>query len=122
MYKSIPKKLYTLDIYKKEDGISIWEVGNLAEAVDEYRKLFSLATIEDHKKLFKLHVLAYIIFNALWVGIFMTYGGSAPSWLMLYSIVGWGVIVILHYMIYVSGAEKRIKEMEECCLRECGMA
>lgn len=96
---------------------------NLAEEMmDEYRKLFSLATIEDHKKLFKLHILAYLVFNALWVFIFTTYQGDAPSWLVLYSIVGWGIIVILHYMIYVSGAEKRIKTMEETCLQECKMA
>lgn len=95
----------------------------MAEAVlDEYRRLFSLATIEDHKKIFKIHVLAYIIFNVLWVIIFMTYAAGAPQTLVLYSIVGWGLIVILHYTMFVSGAERRIKHMEESCLAECKMA
>jgi len=90
-------------------------------ALDEYRTLFSLATIEDHKRLFKLHVLAYLVFNILWVIIFTTYSTGAPSWLMLYSIVGWGIIVILHYVVFVSGAETRIRRMEETCLSQCKM-
>lgn len=83
-------------------------------ALDEYKRLFREATVADQMKLFNLHVGIYLVVNVIWVALnFMGTVKVMPDWGMYYPIVGWGLLVIVHYWFYVKGAENLCKLRED---------
>lgn len=86
----------------------------MAGTLDEYKRLFREATVSDQMKLFRLHIVIYLVVNIIWLVLYMM--GSIkiePSWAIYYSPVGWGILVIVHYWFYVRGAENLCKLREE---------
>jgi hypothetical protein len=90
------------------------QVGDkMAGTLNEYKRLFREATVSDQMKLFKLHVVIYLVVNIIWLALnMMCTIKIEPSWAIYYSPIGWGLLVIVHYWFYVRGAEKL------CMLRE----
>jgi hypothetical protein len=83
-------------------------------AIDEYKRLIREATVTDQMKLFKIHLIIYLIVNIVWLALYFM--GSiviTPAWAIYYSPVGWGILVIVHYWFYVRGAENLCKMREE---------
>lgn len=83
--------------------------------LEEYKRLFRDATIADQMKLFQLHIVIYLVVNAIWIALNMMGTIEAkPSWAIWYSPVGWGLLIIVHYWFYVRGAENlcRLREDE----------
>jgi hypothetical protein len=86
----------------------------MAGTLEEYKRLFREATVSDQMKLFRLHIVIYLVVNIIWLALNMT--GSVkiePSWAIYYSPVGWGILIIVHYWFYVKGAENLCKLREE---------
>lgn len=86
----------------------------MAGTLDEYKRLFREATVSDQMKLFRLHIVIYLVVNIIWLILNMM--GSIkiePSWAIYYPPVGWGILVIVHYWFYVRGAENLCKLREE---------
>lgn len=86
----------------------------MSGTLDEYKRLFREATVSDQMKLFRLHLVIYLVVNIVWLALNMT--GSIkiePSWAIYYSPVGWGILVVVHYWFYVRGAENLCKLREE---------
>jgi hypothetical protein len=86
----------------------------MAGAIDEYKRLIREATVTDQMKLFKIHIVIYLIVNIVWLALYFM--GSiviTPAWAIYYSPVGWGILVIVHYWFYVRGAENLCKMREE---------
>ena len=86
----------------------------MAGAIDEYKRLIREATVTDQMKLFKIHIVIYLIVNIFWLALYFM--GSiviTPAWAIYYSPVGWGILVIVHYWFYVRGAENLCKMREE---------
>ena len=86
----------------------------MAGAIDEYKRLIREATVTDQMKLFKIHMVIYLIVNIVWLALYFM--GSiviTPAWAIYYSPVGWGILVIVHYWFYVRGAENLCKMREE---------
>jgi hypothetical protein len=86
----------------------------MAGAIDEYKRLIREATVTDQMKLFKIHIIIYLIVNIVWLALYFM--GSiviTPAWAIYYSPVGWGILVIVHYWFYVRGAENLCKMREE---------
>ncbi len=86
----------------------------MAGAIDEYKRLIREATVTDQMKLFKIHIVIYLIVNIIWLALYFM--GSiviTPAWAIYYSPVGWGILVIVHYWFYVRGAENLCKMREE---------
>ena len=82
--------------------------------LDEYKRLFREATVADQMKLFRLHIAIYIVVNLVWLALNAT--GSIkidPAWAVYYSPVGWGMLVIVHYWLFVRGAENLCKLREK---------
>ena len=86
----------------------------MAGTLDEYKRLFRVATVSDQMKLFRLHLGIYIVVNIIWLAL-NTMGSVKiePSWAIYYSPVGWGLLIIVHYWFYVRGAENLCKLREE---------
>lgn len=86
----------------------------MAETLDEYKRLIREATVADQMKLFKIHIVIYLVVNIIWLAMNAT--GSIridPMWAVYYSPVGWGLLVIVHYWFFVRGAENLCKMREE---------
>jgi hypothetical protein len=86
----------------------------MADTINEYKKLFREATVADQMKLFQLHIAIYLVVNIIWLALNMN--GTVridPSWAIYYSPVGWGILVIVHYWVYVRGAENLCRLREE---------
>ncbi len=85
----------------------------MAGNMDQYKRLFRESHVEDQQVLFGLHVLIYIVVNALWVLLNMLLIPLRYRWLMFYPIVGWGTLLFVHWWFYVRNAEKLCKLKEE---------
>ncbi len=85
----------------------------MAGTIDEYKRLFREATVADQMKLFRLHIAIYLVVNIIWLALnMMDRIKIEPTWAVYYPLVGWGLLVIVHYWFYVRGAENL------CLLRE----
>ncbi|VVB71993.1 2TM domain protein [uncultured archaeon] len=86
----------------------------MVSTLDEYKKLFREATVADQMKLFKLHVIIYVVVNAVWLVLNMNGAIKIePVWAVYYSLVGWGLLIIVHYWFYVRGADNLCRLREE---------
>lgn len=85
----------------------------VAGNMEQYKRLFRESHVEDQQVLFGIHVLIYIVVNALWVMLNMLFVPLRYRWLMFYPIVGWGTLVFVHWWFYVRNAEKLCKLKEE---------
>ncbi len=82
--------------------------------IDEYKRLFRAATVSDQMKLFQLHIVIYLVVNIIWLALNMM--GTVkidPLWAVYYPLVGWGLLVIVHYWFYVRGAENLCRLREQ---------
>lgn len=86
---------------------------NMAGNMEQYKRLFRESHVEDQQVLFGLHVLIYIVVNALWVLLNMLLIPLRYRWLMFYPIIGWGTLLFVHWWFYVRNAEKLCKLKEE---------
>jgi len=92
----------------------VLEDERMASTMDEYKRLLREATVSDQMKLFQLHIVIYLVVNIIWLALNMM--GEVvihPPWAVYYSPVGWGLLVIVHYWVYVRGAENLCRLREE---------
>lgn len=85
----------------------------MAGNMEQYKRLFRESHVEDQQVLFGIHVLIYIVVNALWVLLNMLLIPLRYRWLMFYPIIGWGTLLFVHWWFYVRNAEKLCKLKEE---------
>ena len=86
----------------------------MAENYNEYKRVLREATISDQMKLFQLHLVIYVLVNAIWLALnAMNVININPAWATYYSPVGWGLLIIVHYVVYVRGAENLCRLREE---------
>lgn len=91
----------------------------MAGTLEEYKRLFRDATVADQMKLFQIHIVIYLVVNAIWIALnMMGTVHATPSWAMWYSPVGWGLLIIVHYWFYVRGAENLCRLREEAVERK----
>jgi hypothetical protein len=85
----------------------------MAGTLEEYKRLFREAHVEDQMKLFRLHLIIYLVVNAIWVALNYMYVLPEYRWLMYYPLIGWGLLVVVHYWFYIRNAEGLCKLREE---------
>ncbi len=66
--------------------------------------------VEDEKKGFSIHFIAYALVNALFIAINLTFDPKT-LW-FLYPLLGWGSGISMHYLFSVRWIEKELKERE----------
>ncbi len=85
----------------------------MAGNMEQYKRLFRESHVEDQQVLFGIHVLIYIVVNAIWAILNMLFVPFRYRWLMFYPIIGWGTLVFVHWWFYVRNADKLCKLKEE---------
>jgi hypothetical protein len=93
----------------------------MARDMDEYKRLFREAHVEDQQKLLGLHVVIYAIVNAVWVIINLVAVPSRLRWFMLYPIIGWGLLIFVHWWFYVRNAYGLCRIREQKIAARMGM-
>jgi len=85
----------------------------MASNLEEYRRLFRDSHVEAEETLWGIHVLIYIVVNALWVMINMLFVPSRYRWIVLYPLIGWGIMIFVHWWFYVRNAANMCMRKEE---------
>jgi len=86
----------------------------MAGSLDEYKRLFREATVADQMKLFNLHIGIYVVVNLIWLALnVMGTVKVDPGWAMYYPVVGWGLLIVVHYWFYIRGAENLCRLRED---------
>jgi uncharacterized membrane protein len=85
----------------------------MAGNLEEYKRLFRESHVEDQEKLFGLHIVIYSVVNMFWVMLNMTIVPPRYRWLMFYPIVGWGLLIFVHWWFYVRNAYGLCKLREQ---------
>jgi hypothetical protein len=84
----------------------------MAGNLEQYKRLFRESYVEDRHALLNVHVLVYAIVNAVWVILNKLFIPPKYRWLTIYPIIGWGVLIFVHWWFYVRNADRL------CRLRE----
>jgi len=77
---------------------------------ETYKEAFRRININDAKKGFKGHLIAYVVMNSILVVVNLA-TNPGKLW-CLGSIVGWGIGVVAHYVGGVKILEKKLMKME----------
>ena len=80
-------------------------------SLQQFIDAFIAIQIQDRKKGFKAHLISYVSINTILLVVnLMT--GPAKLW-SLGSILGWGIGIFAHYMMFVAGAQKKLQTMAD---------
>ncbi len=79
-------------------------------SLDEYKKAYREMEVEEGKKGFSVHLVAYVLVNAMLIAINLIYSPEA-IW-FFYPLIGWGIGISMHYLFGVRWVEKELKEKE----------
>ncbi len=78
-------------------------------ALEEYKKAYRETVAEEEKRGFSVHLVVYVLVNAMLIAINFIY--SEDIW-FFYPLIGWGIGISIHYLNAVCWIEKILKEKE----------
>ena len=79
--------------------------------LEEYKRAYREIVIEESKKIFKTHLIAYIIANIVLIVVNLV---LVPEYLWFYyPLIGWGVGVTMHYLFGVHWIDKKLERREK---------
>ena len=79
-------------------------------SLDEYKKAYREMEVKEAKKRFSVHLVVYVLVNAMLITINLIYSPEA-IW-FFYPLIGWGIGISMHYLFGVRWVEKELKEQE----------
>jgi len=79
-------------------------------SLEEYKKAYREIVSEDEKKGFSVHLVVYVLVNAMLIAINFIY--SPETIWFFYPLIGWGIGISMHYLFGVRWIEKELKERE----------
>ncbi|RLG25870.1 histidine kinase [Methanosarcinales archaeon] len=84
----------------------------MAEGIplEEYKKAYGEIVSEEEKRDFSVHLVAYVIVNAMLIAINFIY--SPDDIWFFYPLIGWGIGISMHYLFGVRWIQKEIKGRE----------
>lgn len=85
----------------------------MAVSFEEYKSIFRNLHVETEETLWGIHVLIYIILNSIWVMLNLLLVPSRYRWIMLYPVMGWGIMVFVHWWFFVRNANTLCMRREE---------
>jgi hypothetical protein len=77
---------------------------------DGYKKAYREIMAEEEKRDFLIYLVAYVLVNAMLVAINFVY--SPETIWFFYPLFGWGIGIIVHYLVVVRWIERGIKKKE----------
>lgn len=78
--------------------------------LEEYKKAYREIEKEDAESGFLVHLVIYILVNVMLIIINLLY--SAEVLWFLYPLIGWGIGLVMHYLVGVRLIEKEIIKKE----------
>ena len=79
-------------------------------ALEEYKKAYREMVSEEEKIGFSVHLVVYVLVNAMLIAINLLYSPEA-IW-FFYPLLGWGIGISMHYLFGIRWLEKKLKERE----------
>ena len=79
-------------------------------SLEKYKKAYREIVTEEKKKEFLIHMVVYILVNAMLITINFIYSPEV-IW-FFYPLIGWGIGISMHYLFGVRWIDKELKERE----------
>lgn len=79
-------------------------------SLEEYKKAYREMKAEDEKRGFSVHLVVYVLVNAMLIAINLIYSPEA-IW-FFYPLLGWGIGITAHYLGGVRWIESKLKKEE----------
>jgi len=79
-------------------------------SLEEYKKAYREIVAEDKKRGFSVHLVVYVLVNAMLIAINLIYSPEA-IW-FFYPLLGWGIGITAHYLGAVRWIESELKKKE----------
>jgi hypothetical protein len=79
-------------------------------SLEEYKKAYREMIAEEEKSDFLIHLVAYVLVNAMLIAINFIYSPEA-IW-FFYPLLGWGIGITVHYLNAVRWIERALKKKE----------
>ena len=79
-------------------------------SLEEYKKAYREIVSEDEKIGFSVHLVVYVLVNAMLIAINFIY--SPEDIWFFYPLLGWGIGISMHYLFGVHWIQKELKERE----------
>jgi len=78
--------------------------------LEEYKKAYREVVSEEEKRVFLIHLVVYVLVNAMLIAINFIYSPEA-IW-FFYPLIGWGIGITIHYLSGVRWIQKELEEKE----------
>lgn len=79
-------------------------------SLEEYKKAYREMRAEDEKRDFSVHLVVYVLVNAILIATNLIYSPEA-IW-FFYPLLGWGIGITAHYLGAVRWIESELKKKE----------
>ena len=79
-------------------------------SLEEYKKANREVVSEEEKRDFLVHLVVYVLVNAMLIAINFIYSPEA-IW-FFYPLIGWGIGISIHYLSGVRWIQKELEEKE----------
>ncbi|KAF5429798.1 2TM domain-containing protein [Candidatus Methanophagaceae archaeon] len=79
-------------------------------SLEEYKKAYGVIVSEEEKIGFLVHLVVYVLVNAMLIAINFIYSPEA-IW-FFYPLIGWGIGISMHYLFCVRWIQKELKGRE----------
>ena len=79
-------------------------------SLEEYKKAYRKIVSEEEKRDFLVHLVVYVLVNAMLIAINFIYSPEA-IW-FFYPLIGWGIGISIHYLSGVRWIQKELEEKE----------
>ena len=79
-------------------------------SLEEYKKAYGEIVSEDEKIGFSVHLVVYVLVNAMLIAINFIY--SPEDIWFFYPLFGWGIGISIHYLFGVHWIQKELTEKE----------
>ena len=79
-------------------------------SLEEYKKAYREIVSEEEKRDFLVHLVVYVLVNAMLIAINFIYSPEA-IW-FFYPLIGWGIGISMHYLFGVRWIQKGLEERE----------
>jgi len=79
-------------------------------SLEEYKKAYREVVSEEEKRVFLIHLVVYVLVNAMLIAINFIYSPEA-IW-FFYPLIGWGIGITIHYLSGVRWIQKELEEKE----------
>jgi len=78
-------------------------------SLEGYKKAYRDIVVEDEKRGFSIHLVVYVLVNAMFIVVDLMY---PPEYWFFYPLTGWGIGILLHYLSAVRGIDRELKDRE----------